>query len=48
MNRLKDSGKVNGIMVIHLRDKDTETLFDIPDSFSPDKTCPGDEYGRYC
>ena len=44
LTRLRDSGKINGIMVIHLS-KDGR-LTDVPASFSPDKTCPLDDYGK--
>ena len=47
MTQLKDSGKVNGIMVIHLSDSATGDLIEVPEAFSPDKKCPLDQYGRY-
>ena len=46
MSQLKESGKVNGIMVIHLTDSTTDELIEIPEAFSPDKKCPLDQYGR--
>ncbi|KAL3885712.1 hypothetical protein ACJMK2_025758 [Sinanodonta woodiana] len=45
VQRLKNSGKINGIMVIHLLEN--KTLTEIPPSFSPDKSCPLEEYGMY-
>ncbi|XP_033759066.1 LOW QUALITY PROTEIN: nicastrin-like [Pecten maximus] len=41
VQNLWNSGKINGMMVIHL---DTTP---IPDTFSPDTTCPNDPYGLY-
>ncbi|XP_060067628.1 nicastrin-like [Ylistrum balloti] len=41
VQNLWNSGKINGMMVIHL---DTTP---IPDAFSPDTTCPNDQYGLY-
>ena len=42
--QLKASGKVNGIMVIHLPHR--EDLYAIPDH-SPDTSCPNQGYGKY-
>ena len=39
--KLKESGKINGILVIHSNDTDK------PDSFSPDKPCPNDPLSKY-
>lgn len=47
LTRLKDSGKVNGIMVIHLTDTITENLIQVPEAFSPDKKCPLNQHGMY-
>ncbi|XP_069115841.1 nicastrin-like [Argopecten irradians] len=41
VQNLWNSGKINGMMVIHLDSTP------IPDSFSPDTTCPNDPYGLY-
>ena len=46
IKKLKNSGKVNGIVVIHVLKNETLTPFP-PDGFSPDKTCPNDGYGKF-
>ncbi|KAL5020567.1 hypothetical protein ScPMuIL_003459 [Solemya velum] len=42
--RLQNSGRVNGIMVL---DSDNDTSLMPEDGFSPDESCPGDQYGLY-
>ncbi|KAJ8316120.1 hypothetical protein KUTeg_006134 [Tegillarca granosa] len=43
---LKNSGRVNGIMVIHVVENETLTPFP-EEGFSPDSSCPNDGYGLY-
>ncbi|XP_052804720.1 nicastrin-like isoform X2 [Mya arenaria] len=42
---LKDSGKVNGFMIMH--NSSIDPIPDLPEGFSPDSTCPNDAYGFY-
>ncbi|XP_071175603.1 nicastrin-like isoform X1 [Mytilus edulis] len=46
VKKLKSSGKVNGIIVIHVLQNETLTPFP-PEGFSPDSSCPNDRYGLY-
>ena len=46
IRKLRSSGKVNGIIVIHVLQNETLTPFP-PEGFSPDHSCPNDEYGLY-
>ncbi|XP_060599987.1 nicastrin-like isoform X2 [Ruditapes philippinarum] len=45
VKRLLDSGKVNGIMVIQVPDK--EHKYPPAEAFSPDQSCPNQGYGLY-
>ncbi|XP_048778168.2 nicastrin-like isoform X2 [Ostrea edulis] len=44
VQKLRNSKKITGIIVIHTKDSATTPL---PDSFSPADKCPGDLYGLY-
>ncbi|XP_064618285.1 nicastrin-like isoform X2 [Liolophura sinensis] len=46
VQRLKDSGKVNGILVSHVVSNKSITPLP-PDGFSPDHSCPLDAFGMY-
>lgn len=46
LSRLKSSGKVNGVMVIHIQDSNGY-IQDAPVAFSPDTSCPNNQFGLY-
>ena len=49
LGNLTASGRVNGVMVIHVPrpKKEKGDLYEIPGDFSPDKSCPNDDYGKF-
>jgi len=40
IDKLKDSGRVNGVVLVPFNDSTT------PDEFSPDSSCPNDRFGK--